>query len=80
MKLLKIQAGWSFGEPQVRVRTDGSKLLKIQSDEVFGTDRDEVFGRVRSNLRSAFSVLSINGEPICAVWSFVGPYRLLTSA
>jgi len=22
----------------VRVRTDGSKLLKIQSDEVFGTD------------------------------------------
>jgi len=23
----------------VRVRTDGSKLLKIQSDEVFGTDR-----------------------------------------
>src|SRR5262245_17599558 len=43
----------------VRVRTDGSKLLKIQSDEVFGTDR---YANRRSHHRSPLALAkSIRG-------------------
>jgi len=41
----------------VRVRTDSSKLLKIQSDEVFGTDRN------KCSEDYLFSLSSIYGSP-----------------
>src|SRR5262249_15840027 len=48
----------------VRVRTDGCKLLKIQSDEVFGTDKsDEMEAAARSHA-AAVQLLAWDNESV----------------